>query len=149
MKHQAVLPPTYLGIAIIVMVVIHFLFPLERIIPFPWDLLGALPLVLGAALNIIADQAFRAARTTVKPFQESIALVTDGVYRISRHPMYLGFVLSLLGLAILLGSLTPFLIVLIFAVVMDRVFIVVEERMLGEKFGQAWLNYKASVRRWI
>lgn len=149
MKRQAVLPPTYLWIAIIVMVVIHFLFPLKRIIPFPWDLFGLLPLALGAALNIIADQAFRAAKTTVKPFQESAALVTDGVYRISRHPMYLGFVLILLGLAILLGSLTPCLIVPVFAFVMDRVFIVVEERMLTEKFGQAWLDYKVEVRRWV
>jgi protein-S-isoprenylcysteine O-methyltransferase Ste14 len=149
MKRKPVLPPTYLWIAIIVMVVIHFLFPVKRIIPFPWDLFGLLPLALGAALNIIADQAFRAAKTTVKPFQESTALITDGVYRISRHPMYLGFVLILLGLTILLGSLTPFLIVPVFAVVMDRVFIVVEERMLAEKFGQAWLDYKVEVRRWV
>lgn len=149
MKRRPVLPPTYLYIAIIVMVAIHFLFPVKRLIPFPWDLLGLLPLALGAALNIIADQAFRAARTTVKPFQESATLVTDSVYRTSRHPMYLGFVLILLGLAILLGSLAPFLIVPIFAVVMDRVFIVVEERMLAEKFGQAWLTYKARVRRWV
>jgi len=149
MKRQAALPPTYLWIAIIVMVVIHFLFPMKRIIPFPWDLLGLLPLALGAALNIIADQNFRAAKTTVKPFQESAALITDGVYRISRHPMYLGFVLILLGLATLLGSLTPFLIIPIFAVAMDRVFIVVEERMLAEKFGQRWLNYVSQVRRWV
>jgi protein-S-isoprenylcysteine O-methyltransferase Ste14 len=89
------------------------------------------------------------AKTTVKPFQESATLVTDGVYRISRHPTYLGFVLILLGLAILLGSLTPFFIVPIFAVVMDRVFIVADERMLAEKFDQAWLDYKATVRHWV
>ena len=149
MKRKPVLPPTYLWTAMIVMVALHFRVPVKRIIPFPWDLLGVLPLALGAALNIIADKAFRAAKTTVKPFQESAALITDGVYRISRHPMYLGFVLMLLGLAILLGSLTPLLVVPIFAVVMDRVFIVVEERMLAEKFGQAWLDYKARVRRWV
>jgi protein-S-isoprenylcysteine O-methyltransferase Ste14 len=149
MKRQAVLPPTYLWIAIIMMVGIHFLFPVKPIIPFPRDLLGLLPLALGIALNVVADQSFRAAKTTVKPFQESAALITDGVYRISRHPMYLGFVLILLGLAILLGSLFPLLIVPVFAVVMDRVFIVVEERMLGEKFGQAWLDYKGRTRRWL
>jgi protein-S-isoprenylcysteine O-methyltransferase Ste14 len=139
----------YLGIAIVVMVTLHFLVPVQRIIPFPWDLFGALSVALGIALNLRADKAFRNAKTTVKPFQKSAALVTDGVYRISRHPMYLGFVLILLGLAILLGSLTPFIIVPIFAVVMDRVFIVVEERMLGEKFGQEWLDYRAKARRWM
>lgn len=149
MKRQAVLPPTYLWIAIIMMVGIHFLFPVKRVISFPWNLLGVFLLALGATLNIIADRAFRDARTTVKPFQESAALITDGVYRISRHPMYLGFVLILLGLAILLGSLFPLLIVPVFAVVMDRVFIVVEERMLGDKFGQAWLDYKGRTGRWL
>jgi protein-S-isoprenylcysteine O-methyltransferase Ste14 len=149
MKRKAVLPPIYLYAALVVMVALHFLFPVKRIIPFPWDLLGLMPLVLGIALNIIADKAFRVAKTTVKPFQESAALITDGVYRISRHPMYLGFVLILFGLAVLLGSLTPFIIIPIFAIVMDRVFIVVEERMLAEKFGQAWLDYKARVRRWV
>lgn len=49
------------------------------------------------------------AGTTVKPFQESTALITDGVFRLSRNPMYLGFVLVLTGIATLLGSLTPWL----------------------------------------
>jgi protein-S-isoprenylcysteine O-methyltransferase Ste14 len=149
MKRKPVLTPTYLYVALLAMVALNFLFPVRRIIPFPWDLLGLIPLALGAVLNLSADNAFRRAKTTVKPFEESAALVTDGVYRISRHPMYLGFVLILLGVAILLGSLTPFLIVPIFAIVIDRRFIVVEERMLAEKFGQAWLDYKARVRRWV
>jgi protein-S-isoprenylcysteine O-methyltransferase Ste14 len=149
MKRKPLLPPTYLWAAIIAMVAFHFLFPLKRIIPFPWDLLGLIPLALGIVLNLMADKAFRDAKTTVKPFRESTTLITDGVYRISRHPMYLGFVLILLGLAVLLGSLTPFMMIPVFAVVMDLVFIVVEEQMLEEKFGQAWLDYKAAVRRWL
>jgi len=149
MKRKPMLPPTYLWAAMIAMVALHFLFPVKRIIPFPWNLLGVVPFALGAGVNLIADSVFRKANTTVKPFQESAALVTTGVYRISRHPMYLGFVLILLGLAILLGSLTPFFVILIFAGLMERIFIVVEERMLGETFGQAWLDYKARVRRWV
>lgn len=86
--------------------------------PVPLDP-SVIPAALGAALNLIADSAFRTAKTTVKPFQESAALITDGVYRISRHPMYLGLVLILRGLDILLGSLTPFLIVPIFIIVID------------------------------
>jgi len=58
-------------------------------------------------------------------------------------------VLALMGIAVLLGSVTPWLIVPIFAVLMDRVFITVEERMLQARFGQAWSEYKARVRRWI
>jgi protein-S-isoprenylcysteine O-methyltransferase Ste14 len=149
MKRQPLLPPMYLWAAMIVMAALHFVFPVNRIFPFPWNLIGLLPLAVGAALNLLADSAFRKAKTTVKPFQESAALLTHGVFRISRHPMYLGFVLMLLGLAVLLGSVTPFVIIPIFAIVMDRVFIVVEEQMLAAKFGQAWLDYEAIARRWV
>jgi steroid 5-alpha reductase family enzyme len=100
------------------------------------------PVIAGVALNLVADGAFHRAGTTVKPFQESSALLTDGVYRYSRHPMYLGFVLILIGVAILLGSLTPWVVIPVFAVLMEVVFIRVEERMLAEKFGPAWLAYK-------
>jgi protein-S-isoprenylcysteine O-methyltransferase Ste14 len=149
MTRKPLLPPTYLYVAIVLMLVLKFLFPVKMIIPFPWELLGLIPLALGIALNLMADRSFREAKTTVKPFQESAALVTDGVYRISRHPMYLGFVLILLGLAVLLGSVTPFVVVPIFAIVMERVFIAVEEGMLEEKYGQSWLGYKSRTHRWV
>jgi protein-S-isoprenylcysteine O-methyltransferase Ste14 len=149
MKGKKTLPPTYLWAAIIIMLVLHFLLPLAKIIAWPWNLLGILPLAGGIALNLIADNAFRKAKTTVKPFEESTALVTGGVFRISRHPMYLGFVLALIGIGILLGSLAPWVVVPVFAVLMDRMFIQVEERMLQARFGEDWLQYKATVRRWI
>jgi protein-S-isoprenylcysteine O-methyltransferase Ste14 len=149
MKAKQILPPTYVLMALIVMLILHFALPVVRFIPTPWHLLGLIPLALGVALNLIADRAFRIAGTTVKPFKESTALLNDGVYSISRHPMYLGFVLILIGVAILLGSLTPWVIIPIFAVLMEVVFIRVEERMLEEKFGPAWLVYKKKVRRWL
>jgi protein-S-isoprenylcysteine O-methyltransferase Ste14 len=146
---RKILPTTYLLIAIIAMAALHFFAPAVQIIPIPWSLLGIVPTAGGVIINLIADSAFRQVKTTVKPFQESTALVTSGAFRISRNPMYLGFVLTLLGIAIILGSLTPFVVVLIFSILMDRVFIQVEERMLEDKFGRAWLEYKAKVRRWI
>lgn len=149
MRGTKVLPPTYLWVAIAIMLALHFLFPLTRIIPWPWNLLGIVPLACGLAFNLIADNAFRTARTTVKPLEESNVLVTSGVFRISRHPMYLGFVLSLIGIAVLLGSLVSFFVVPVLAVLMDRVFIQVEERVLEAEFDQAWLDYQAKVRRWI
>jgi protein-S-isoprenylcysteine O-methyltransferase Ste14 len=149
MKTKQILPPTYVLIALVAMLVLHFTFPGSKLILVPWNLLGLIPLAIGVTLNLIADRDLRRVGTTVKPFQESHALVTDGVYGISRHPMYLGFVLILIGVAILLGSLTPWFVIPIFAVLMEVVFIQVEERMLGEKFGAAWLVYKKRVHRWI
>jgi protein-S-isoprenylcysteine O-methyltransferase Ste14 len=63
--------------------------------------------------------------------------------------MYLGFVLVLIGVASLLGSLTPWVIVPIFNILMEIVFIRVEERMMAQKFGLTWLDYKKKVRRWL
>jgi protein-S-isoprenylcysteine O-methyltransferase Ste14 len=131
------------------MIVFHFLIPLAKVIPLPWTVLGLLPLACGVVINLIADKAFHKADTTVKPFQESSSLITEGVFRYSRNPMYLGFLLILIGVALLFGSLSPWIIIPLFVVLMEVVFIRVEERMLEEKFAQAWLVYKNKVRRWI
>jgi protein-S-isoprenylcysteine O-methyltransferase Ste14 len=76
--------------------------------------LASLPLATGIALNLVADAALKKHGTTVKPFEESSALVTTGAYGICRHPMYLGFALILVGLALLMGSLGPFVVVPLF-----------------------------------
>jgi len=149
MNRKRILPPTYLFVAIVAMVALHFFMPVMKVVAFPWGLLGAIPLAIGIAVNIIASNTFDKAGTTVKPFEESTALITDGVFRISRHPMYLGFVLLLLGLALMLGSLTPFAVPAVFAVLMELVFIRTEERMLEATFGARWLDYKKQVRRWV
>jgi len=133
MSEKKVLPPTCLVSSIIVMVVLHFVFPVSKVICFPWNLLGVVPLVIGIILNLVADGVFKKLGTTVKPFEESTALITTGVFRISRHPMYVGMVLILIGIAVLMGSLTPYAVIPVFAVLMEVVFIRVEERMLDEK----------------
>lgn len=144
-----ILPTAYLLMALIAMVLLHFTLPLLKGAFSMWQLVGLLPLAFGLGINLVADKDLRVAGTTVKPFQESTALVTDSVYSISRHPMYLGFVLILTGVVIMLGSLSPWVIIPFFAVLMEIVFIRVEERMLEEKFGSAWSEYKKKVRRWI
>jgi protein-S-isoprenylcysteine O-methyltransferase Ste14 len=146
---RKIFPMAFVLISVVMMAILHFLIPVIQVIPIPWNILGIIPMVGGVALNLIADGAFRRIKTTVKPFQESSTLVTSGPYRISRNPMYLGFALTLLGIAIILGTLAPFIVVLVFCILIERVFIRVEERMLGDKFGQAWLEYKARIRRWI
>lgn len=149
MKSRRMMPTTYLLIAILAMIALHFLFPAAIITPPLWNLLGIIPLTMGVMLNLMADGAFHKAHTTVKPFEESSVLVTDGVFRMSRNPMYLEFGLILIGIAILLRSLSPYAIVLVFVIWIQRTFITAEERMLAEKFGTEWEAYKRSTRRWL
>ena len=131
------------------MTALHFLWPGVVIFLVPWNLFGLIPLTTGIILNLVADGAFHKAGTAVKPLEESTVLLTSGVFRISRNPMYLGFALVLAGVALLLGSLTPWVAVPAFVLVTDRLYIAVEERMLEARFGPAWKEYTAKVRCWI
>lgn len=146
---RKIMPTTYLLIALILILLLHFVYPIASIFKGLWNLVGSVPLLLGIILNLLADQALKQHNTTVKPFQESNALIVDGVYGISRHPMYLGFVLILIGVSLLLGSVSPYVIVLLFAVFTEFVFIRPEEGMLESIFQEGWVQYKSKVRKWI
>ncbi|MDH3943745.1 MAG: isoprenylcysteine carboxylmethyltransferase family protein [Anaerolineae bacterium] len=142
-------PQRYQAVAAILIVTAHFLFPLAAIIPAPWTYLGILPFIAGFLMNYLADKWFHKYETTFNPYKESTMLVTEGLYRYTRNPMYLGFVITLAGLAIFFGSLSPFLVVAGFAVAVERKFIRMEEGRLAEKFGGEWEAYRRRVRRWI
>ncbi len=148
-KYPKILPPTALLVVVLLMVALNFLFPLMHIVPGFWRLLGILPLGLGLAISYAAENQFRQVDTTVNPFKESSQLVTDGLYRFSRNPMYLGMALILVGSAFLLGSLMPFSMIALFVGWIHIQFIRHEEEMLSTQFGQDWLEYKVRVRRWI
>ncbi len=146
---KRLLPPTFLFCALVLTVILHLLAPLTRIFDWPWRLLGLAPLILGSALNLIADQAFKRRGTTVKPFEKSSFLVTEGVFRISRHPMYLGMVSIVFGAGVLLGTLAPLLVAVALGIMLDRIFIRAEERMMRIAFGDAYGDYTRRTRRWI
>jgi protein-S-isoprenylcysteine O-methyltransferase Ste14 len=148
MNHR-ILPPTWLLLAMLLIVLLHFLAPIAHIVRMPWNLLGLLPLGFGLAVTLAADRAFKQRGTTMHPFKEPTQLVTNGAFRFSRNPMYLGFVSILLGMAILLQSLAPFAVAASFAILMGLLFIRVEERNLQESFGEDWVRYKQRVRKWF
>lgn len=143
------LPPSYLFAAIVLQLILHFFLPVSSLFAGLWRLVGIIPLAIGIVLNLRADSALHKANTTVKPDETPRELVTVGPYGFSRHPMYLGFVLILLGLSALLGSLTPLLLVPIFAAVMEVVFIRKEEKTMAATFGDRWNEYVGRVRRWF
>jgi len=149
MKLRELMPTTWLLIGLIAEALLHFIVPGVHLLAAPWVLLGLVPIVIGVWINLAADKALHSASTTVKPFESSSALVRDGVFSVTRNPMYLGFALILLGEALLFGSLTPFAVVVASVIVMDRVYIAKEEGMLAENFGDDWISYAAKTRRWL
>lgn len=146
---KSILPPTYVYLAIAIMLGLHFLLPGPTWLYRPWTYLGLIPVLLGIWLNMNADSAFKRASTTVKPFQKSSALVTSGAFRISRHPMYLGFVLLLFGLWVFLGTATPLLPVLVLPLLLQRIFVPFEEKMMLDTFGEEYRTYMGRVRQWL
>ena len=146
---RRVMPPTFFYLAIGLMALLRWLLPLWVFAPWPWNLLGLVPLIGGTWLAVAGSAAFQRAGTTVRPFSASTALVTGGLYRYSRNPMYLGMVIGLLGVGVLLGAVSPFLMVPAFAALLHWRFIAVEERMLTERFGAAYSDYQRRVRRWL
>lgn len=117
----------------------------------PWNKLG-LALIAGALmLDLSSLFLFIKRKTTPNPFSPENAskLVTSGMYRFTRNPMYVGLALLLTGWAIYLGSLSPFLLIPLFVVVLTVQQIIPEEKILEEKFGKEYLDYKQSVRRWL
>ena len=115
---------------------------------FRW-LLGALIFVAGIALAGGGFIAQKRAGTDPIPYKPSTRIVAQGVYRFTRNPMYLGFALCTLGLAILVDSGWMLLAVPIGLILIDRIVITREERYLERKFGEEYLSYKRRVRRWI
>jgi protein-S-isoprenylcysteine O-methyltransferase Ste14 len=141
-------PPRLLLFALVAMVLLNLVVPVATF-PLAMRLAGLVPLALGVALNLLADRDMRRAGTTVKPRLPSTALVTSGVFAVTRNPMYLGMGLLLLGLWLLLGSLTPGLPVVLFVLTIDLAFVRPEEEKLTKAFGASFEAYRARVPRWV
>lgn len=148
-RKRKVLPPVYLLLAFALMELLHRVAPLGRFIEAPYSYLGVVPLLAGLLVSATAARSFRKAGTPVVPFEPSTALVTSGFFRYTRNPMYLGMVLMLAGVAVLLGSLSPLLVIPVFVWIIKSNFIRGEEQFLEGIFGEQYLSYKRRVRRWI
>ncbi len=146
---KRILPPTLLLICVLLMLLLRWLWPVQNVIPFPFNFLGIALIFLGIGMAVREDGKFAKVGTTINTFGEPEKLVTDGLFKYSRNPMYLGFALALLGVWLLLGALSPLLGVVIFVVITDRWYMPFEERMLAEKFGPEFEAYKSKTRGWI
>ena len=143
------IPPVYLGAALVLMALLHYFLPLMVLWSDPHRYAGAAMIVLAVGLVIWAAILFRRADTGVVPFTPVKTLVATGPYRITRNPMYLGMAGVLLGTAVLLGSLAPFLAIPLFMALIEWRFILAEEAMLVANFGEAYTEYQTRVRRWL
>ena len=143
-------PPLAWALAIAAGFAADWLYPLPLSAPIAHGgLIGGLIFAAALGLALWAVATFRRTGTSVRPYVPTAAIATDGPYRFSRNPMYLAMLLSLVGLAVafakpwLLAMMAPLYLVLRYGVIAR------EETYLERKFGNAYLDFKARVRRWM
>ncbi|WP_274627471.1 methyltransferase family protein [Arvimicrobium flavum] len=144
-----ILPPILLLIFIVAMVIVDAVAGGPTFAPPPYNLLGIVLMIAGLGIGIPAARHFERVRTNIKTFNEPTVMVTDGMFRWTRNPMYLGMCVLLLGLAILVGTLLPLLLAAAFAVIADRWYVRFEENAMRQKFGAAYDAYASRTRRWL
>lgn len=106
-------------------------------------------IILGLLLALWVEGVFQRAKTTVKPFEKTSALVTSGPFRFSRNPMYLGMTVIFIGVTIILGNFLCLIGAIAFVITMNVKFIKFEEAKMTKTFGAEYIEYKQNVRRWI
>jgi len=148
-KKKKIFPPTIFFMLAVVSIILCLILPDMRVIIFPFNLIGVIPILFGIILNIWTDEYFKIYDTTVKPDEVPSSLIKSGPFAISRHPMYLGMIMILFGESILLGSLVTFVIPIVFFLFIELFFIPLEEKNLLYCFKDDYLSYKKKVRRWI
>ena len=147
-REKGPMPPVIILIAILFQIALHKLLPIMIIFEkMYW--IGIVMGFLGFFISTGSILLFRINKTTMIPFQDPSFLITNGIYKYTRNPMYLGMLFVQFGIAIYFGSISPFIIPFLFIPIMNSRIIQHEEVMLEKQFGESYIIFKNSVRRWI
>lgn len=113
------------------------------------NVVGGLILVAGLFLDFSAAGLFLRRRTAIIPFKSASCLVTSGIYRWTRNPMYLGMAVNYAGIAVILNSLCALVVLPVVLAIIQTQVIAREEAYLERAFGNDYVAYKGHVRRWL
>ena len=144
------IPPPILALVMIVLIYLSSFFIESTTFNYQGSL-SVLVLILGLACAIPSFRLFARYKTTISPLKPSdaTALVTEGMYRYSRNPMYLGLLLLTIASTIWFGTWFGIIINILFIFLINFLQIIPEEEALLEIFGEEYEEYKKNVRRWI
>lgn len=130
---------------------LRYIFPGLNYVLFLTPYVASLFLLLGLFLTLSAFFHFKKAQTTIDPRkpEKTTTIVTSGIYRFSRNPMYLGFLMWLCAWAFMLSNLVGFVFLPLFVFYMNRYQIIPEEKILHQQFGDIYYRYLKKVGRWL
>jgi protein-S-isoprenylcysteine O-methyltransferase Ste14 len=141
--------PVMTVICLAAMLLLNWLWPLVPVLRYPLNLCGFFLVGVGLVISFGAKYQFDKIDANFYPFRDPSDLVTDGFFRYSRNPMYLGLTLFLTGAGMFLGSLSPLVIASVFFLISDRWYIPHEEQRLSNIFGPDYATYQAGTPRWL
>lgn len=142
-------PPLIYLSALIIGLALNYFFPIAFLPGYFLRVAGILPAALAVFILVAAFLKFKQAETNLEPWKPTTAIVSDGVYGLSRNPIYLASTLFYLGAAFFFDSLWLLALLAPVLFVMRYHVIAREERYLENKFGAEYSDYKRRVRRWI
>jgi len=142
-------PPRMVMLLLALATLAHLAFPALRVELFSSPVLAIGAGVAGFAIMMWAWWLFQKAETAICPTAYSSALVTSGIYRATRHPMYLGMVMMMAATALWFGTWPYYLASVVFFLVINQVFCPFEEKKLAETFGEEYSSYRSKVGRWL
>ena len=151
-KHRWETGEFFIGLPYIAGIGLHVLFPhaiAQDTVAIILQIIGGAFIIIGFTLLIRTRRQFNANQQPTDPGRPTSKIMTSGPFSISRNPLYLGGIVIFFGMALLINFLWP-LLTLIISTILCQIFLILpEEKYLEEKFGEEYLAYKATVRRWI
>lgn len=142
-------PPLMVLAGLVIQGVIAFFAPIEPLLAPLWQYIGVGLMLSAFATILYLARGFSKNETTILPDGEPSQLMEGGLFTISRNPIYVAMALLLTGSGLAFGHLLALLVVPIFIVLVQQIWIVKEEEYLEAAFGQHYRNYKMRVRRWL
>jgi protein-S-isoprenylcysteine O-methyltransferase Ste14 len=142
-------PPLMVLAGILAQLALAFLAPVQPIMSPLWQYTGIALMVLGLGTVLYMAASFRKNETTIIPDGQPSILMDTGLFAYSRNPIYVAMAILLTGSGLASGHVWSLVIVPIFVVGVQVLWIHQEEENLEAEFGQIYRNYKAKVRRWL
>jgi protein-S-isoprenylcysteine O-methyltransferase Ste14 len=142
-------PPRIALALMTVSIGLWFLSPPQTLLYIPYKWIAGASIIFGFAIMTRAWLQFRKSDTAVCPTSKASLIVTNGMYKYSRNPMYLGMLVMLTGGSLLMGTIPAMFAPMVFFIIIDKVFIPYEEEKLQNFFGDVYFQYQLVTRRWI
>jgi protein-S-isoprenylcysteine O-methyltransferase Ste14 len=147
--HRIIHPPVVALFYIVIAYLLGWLIRIPFAVPIFLRNIGFALVVIGFLLGLAALVEFRRVRTTLNPHGSTSQLATGGIYRFTRNPIYLGFLLMIIGLPLNSGFYWGIIMAPLYVITLNRLVIEREEAYLEEKFKDVYAGYRSRVRRWL